>query len=81
MDETGRRIHAEAMVREYRRDMGQHLMAAACYVSAAHGHADAQHQNAVVAFSGPWQAPYRLPPILPIHASRRPFAWGEARAR
>ena len=49
MDETGRRIHlAEAMVREYQREMGHHLMAAACYGSAAHGRADAHSDLEII---------------------------------
>ena len=42
MDETRRRINlAEEMVWEYRRELGEHMVAAACYGSVAHGRADA----------------------------------------
>lgn len=42
MDETWRRIQlAEAMVCDYRREMGEHVVGAACYGSVAHERADA----------------------------------------
>lgn len=42
MDETRRRINlAEEMVWAYRRELGKHVVAAACYGSVAHGRADA----------------------------------------
>ncbi len=41
MDETKRRIDlAEEIVWEYRRNLGEHMVAAACYGSVAHGRAD-----------------------------------------
>ena len=41
MDETRRRINlADEMVWEYRRELGEHVVAAACYGSVAHGRAD-----------------------------------------
>ncbi|MHB1610263.1 MAG: hypothetical protein ACYCT0_01070 [Sulfobacillus sp.] len=42
MDETRRRIDlAQELVLAYRREMGEHVVAAACYGSVAHGRADA----------------------------------------
>jgi predicted nucleotidyltransferase len=42
MDETQRRINlAWKVVREYRHQLGEHVVAAACYGSVAHGRADA----------------------------------------
>ncbi len=42
MDETRRRMDlAKEMALAYRRDMGDHMVAAACYGSVAHGRADA----------------------------------------
>lgn len=49
MDETTRRIHlAEELVMAYRRELGQHLLAAACYGSVAHGRADAHSDLEII---------------------------------
>lgn len=49
MDETTRRIHlAEELVMAYRRELGVHLLAAACYGSVAHGRADAHSDLEII---------------------------------
>lgn len=52
MDETGRRLRlAEEIVREYRQEMGDHLVAAACYGSLAHEKADAHSDLEFIALT------------------------------
>ncbi len=52
MDESGRRLRlAEEMVCEYRQEMGDHLVAAACYGSLAHEKADAHSDLEFIALT------------------------------
>lgn len=54
MDETIRRLNlAEEMIWAYRRDLGEHMMAAACYGSVAHGRADRHSDLELIVLTDP----------------------------